>query len=241
MGKNNKKKIIVFMMIILITTGCTCEYNLKIENDSLKEQVILISETTNEKNSFTNKWQIPIYKEDFNIGLDPDNSNLDNTNIYNYKLTNDKLTFDNTFAVSNYYNSTAASICYNQVSINDDYNNLVISTSPNATCFEKYPDLTEVIINITVDRPVTKHNADRVNNKTYTWILSKNNSNKGITLILDNSEKNNNYLPSNSDANQNNTNKHDYTMYIFSGILLIVFLIGYAIYKKIIGKDDSID
>ena len=38
-----RKRIVILLLMLIITTGCTCEYNLKIENGTYKETVVLES------------------------------------------------------------------------------------------------------------------------------------------------------------------------------------------------------
>ena len=235
-----KKKIYFLLSLLLFTTGCSCEYNLKIENNTFKENINLISTDENDLNAFNRNWQIPIDKDEYNIGTDPDSENTISGKLYNQKLSGNNLQFNYDFSLSEFNKSSAISNCYNTFNVNNYGNRIIISTSQNAICFDKYPTLDTININITVDRTVKSSNADSINGKTYTWILTRSNHNKGINLVLEKDQTNNDNLPSGSNNNINRRKK-DYTMYILSGILLIVFLIGYIIYKKITSKDDSID
>lgn len=245
-----KKRILLIATILLFTTGCTCEYNLTIDNNVYKEEIILIGKTLDEISSFENDWKVPIDKDIYNLGLDPSSKIPEQNDLYNYKLRGSRLTFTYDFTRNQFENSSAVSNCYNKLTVSNYENSIVISTSQKALCFEEYPTLTNVKINITVDKKVTSNNADSRNGNTYTWNINKNNaSNKSINIVLENKEtnisddnsKDNNYQNNNENNNQQKENKNDYTLYIFSGILLIIMLLAYNFVNKLKNKSDKMD
>ena len=236
------KKIYILLIILLFTTGCTCQYNLKIDGNTYQEELTLNASTREELNQFNNNWQIPIDKDIYFCG-DEDTNVSKESELYKTQLTGNRLTFSHEFNRSDFQNSTAAAICYDKLTVSNYSNSTVISTSKIAQCFENYNSLSNLVINITVDRPVKSNNADSVSGNTYTWNINRNNaSNKPVNLVLGASE-NNDYVtpaPSSSDNSTNIEPTRDYSMYIFSAILLLVFLIGYAIYKKMKNKEEKI-
>ena len=240
---NTMKRIILLIVILLIATGCTCEYNLKIDNNKYSEEIIINAKTVSEKDNFSNNWEIPINKDDYDIGLDTESDDIDYSQIYNYRTSRNSLIFNYDFNRSEYNNSTAVYNCYNKLTVSNQSGSTIISTSREVLCFDKYPNLTDLTINITVDRPVKSNNADSVSGNTYTWNINRNNaSNKPINLVLESSE-NNDYVtptPSSSNSSINTEEKKDYSTYILSAILLLLFLIGYAIYNKMKNKEDKI-
>ena len=229
-----KKRIIIIISLILFLTGCSCTYNLKITDNTYSEELIIAAEYNNELNNLNQKWQIPVDKEEYNIGTDPSNNTI-NTKTYEYSLSNNKLSFKNDFTIGEYINSSAVSICYNKLTVSNYNDKTIISTSPKTICFDKNPTLNNIYINITVDKPVIKSNADSHKGNTYTWRLSRNNNqDKDINIVLDNSIKDDNDID-NSDNNKQN----DYTMYIFAIILLFIFIIAYYIMTSIKSKEDE--
>ena len=92
-----------------------------------------------------------------------------------------------------------------------------------------------VSINL-VGYKVIESNQDSVNNNTYTWYFDKDNQ-KSIILKY----KNDNGDPEiNQTDNKNVSNKKEskYTMYIFYGIIVLVILIGYLIFRKMKKSND---
>ena len=236
-----KKRIFLLLALLFLATGCTCQYNLTIDNNVYKEDISIIGENNNEITELNKKWQIPVDKDEYNVGTDPSTSSIPVTDTYKYSFSGSKLSLKNDFTKNAYMNSTAVSNCYNKLTIDNYSESIIISTTRNAICFEKYPSLNSVVVNITVDKPVTSNNADSVNGKTYTWIINKNNaSKKSINLVLDNSDGNDSVVNDNQAINNSNK-KNDYTMYIFAGVLLVVMLLAYVIVNTIKNKDDNLD
>ncbi len=238
-----KKRIILLLLIILMTTGCTCEYNLTIENDDYHEEVILNGTTQSEIASFKQDWKIPTDKEEYNIGGDIETTVEENNSIYDAQVSGSKLILKHNFTKSSIVSSSAISNCYDRVSIVNYENQIIISSDSQTTCFAKYNNLTTVSINIKVDKPVISHNANSVNGNTYTWIITKKSPNKAINIVLNNENNNN---PNNSGNSSSTNNKEDknnskYTLYIFALILLIVIYFGYKIAKEYMEKNKTTD
>lgn len=246
-----KKRILSLIILLLLLTGCTCEYNLTIDNNVYKEEINLTGENNEENSNINNKWKVPVDKDEYNKGGDPESNSYISGDIYEYKVTGNILKFNYDFTKSTYPNSSAVSNCYDKLTVLNYENSTVISTSSKATCFDEYPLLTSITVNIKVDKPVTSNNADNVNGNVYTWNITKDNhDNKPINIILENSninDDNPNSNTPNSNPNNNNPNndeqkkENDYTLYIFSGILLIVMLTVYFIVNKISKKNNVMD
>ena len=231
-----KKRICLLFAIILLTTGCTCEYNLTIDNNSYKESINIVPSNSEERNSLNTKFEIPVDKNNYYYGDETtDYSSLGD--IYKYSFNNNILNMSYDFRKSYYINSTAVSLCYKTLTVTNYEGNTVISTSNNATCFDNYPELTNLVINITVDRDIISHNADKVNGNIYTWNLTKNNAkNKSINLVFKNDSDEKEEINNNQEIKKN-----DYTMYIFAGILLIVLLSAYVYINNLKNKNIGVD
>lgn len=236
-----KKRIILLIIAVLLTTGCTCEYNLTIDNNTYHEKITLTGTTSEEITNFSNSWQIPVDKDEYNdIGGDT-NSNVNITgDIYEYSKTGNNLIFNYDFTTSGINNSTAISQCYSKATITAYQDSIIISTSDKVNCFDRYAPLTNLKINITTTKPVKSHNADSVSGNTYTWnVNSTNANNKPINLLIDNSNASSSSTSSSS-TNNTNTKEKDYTFYIFCVIILLVMLLGYFIFTKIKKDHDDL-
>lgn len=232
-----KKRIIIFLIAVLFTTGCTCEYNLKITNGEYQEEIKLTGTNSDEIDRLNTNFNIPVNEEEYNHPGDSSTTEQTDTEVYNYTFNNNTATFTYTFGMDDYQNSSAVSNCYNTLTVDDYNDSTIISTSQQVNCFNKYPTLSSIKVNVTIDGVVTSHNADSVNGNVYTWNLTRNNaSKKGINIIF--KEKDDTGTEVNNIPTKK---KRDYSMIILSGILLLVFLIGYAIFNKIKNNGDRMD
>lgn len=237
-----KKRISILLILLLLTTGCTSEYNLTINDNSYHEEIILTSSSSSELADFNKDWQIPVDKDDYNsINVDP-STQVEIDNPYKYNLSGNNLTFYNDTTISGIASSTAISSCFNQVTIKNYQDTIIISTSSKVTCFDKYSGLTSIKVSITLDKPVKNHNADSVSGTTYTWNINKDNyQDKAINMVIMN-EQTENPIKSNSSSNETVKKEKDYTLYIFCFVLIITALFTYYIIKKIKEKDhDNLD
>ena len=231
-----------------MTTGCSAEYNLEIEDNRYIENINVTSNNSKETANFNKKWTIPVDKEEYNILNGKENNNILTNKIYNQKNINDTLNFNYDFSKYEINNSTAISMCYNNFNIINNDNQIIISTSDKATCFDKIPVLDNVKVNIKIKEPVVKHNADTKINDTYTWNITKNNaSNKSIKIIANKRNTEIEDHPENNSSNEviipenHPSSKKDYTLYIFLGILLLIFIIGYLLFQKAKKSNSDID
>ena len=235
-----KKRILIMIMILLLTTGCTCEYNLIIDGNTYKEEIILIGETQEEISEFQNNWKIPIDKDEYNKIAGFDGQYDTDGNVYKYNLSGNKLDFNYNFNRSQFANSTAVSNCYDKLTVSNYNNTTIISTSSKNNCFNKYLELTNIKVKIKVDREVISNNADNISGNTYIWNITKENaSDKSINLVLSNGA-NEEDKPSSSSSNTN-IKKNDYTLYIFLIILVIIVYLGYKWFMKFKDKNNNID
>ena len=236
------KKRILIIMTLLLTTGCTCEYNLTINENTYTEEVIIIGENAEEISQFDKEWQIPINKDEYNNMAGSDSEYKPNGEIYALSIESNKITFNHNFIKSNYNNSTAVSNCYNKITITNYNNTTILSTSSKVDCFDKYPPLRNIKVNIKVDKPVISNNADSINGNIYTWNITKNNSNdKSINLILENDNNGKGNKTEIPDKTKTQKNKGKYDLYVFLIILLAVAFIGYKFIMKFKDKNNTID
>lgn len=221
------KKNILIIVLALILTGCTAEYTLTIDKGVYNEEVNITGESNDEISSFSKNWMIAVDKDTYSLQGDPDTTAAPD-NTYDYKISGNNLTFSHDFNVSSINESSAISNCYDVIRITPYDGDIIISTDKNVKCFEKYPTLNSLKINIVTDKEVLSNNADSVDGNKYIWNLNRNDSNKAINMTM----KNDN-TSSEPSINNKSDGKRDYSLYIFCGILLICFFIGYLIFNKI--------
>ena len=259
------KKIKLFLLITLIITmctGCSIEYNITINKDTIEEVINVTDNITENRTqsdilSHYNMWYptfvnyIPtgmetIEIEDYNIKADyieyHEKFINETSNGYNY-------TYKYNYNINNYYDASSLYNSYIESTVLNQDNVLVLRTKEeNLLC--EYDYFESLKVNITIDPEIYKINyinTLNINNNTYTWYLDRNNCNSSeIILTLDKIKNLEEDIIDPNDDNKNkdnktdkDNNKKDYTMYIFYGILLLIIIIGYFIFKKMKNKSES--
>lgn len=175
-----KYKIVLLIVILLSLTGCSFEYNMKIDTNTISEENIVYIPNTDKNNikleveKLVSKYTGPtnslgMYKQ----SVIEDNNNFGMSYKKNYDTLND------------YNNSLSFSICYDNYKLIKEKDKIVISTSKRFNCFNKYSELDDVTINIDSSLEVESSNADEVNGNIYTWNINKSNAdNKPINIVL---------------------------------------------------------
>ena len=244
-----KKKLLVLIIIVLFTTGCTCEYNLKIDDNDYIETVRINADNDEELNRFNTNWKVPTDKEEYNSGEDAGATQTYKSDLYEYQLSNSTLTFTHTFDRKDIASSSAISNCYDMVTVKRYNGALILSTGTKVKCFNAYPGLNRVTITITTDKKVVSNNADYVSSNSYIWYLEKSTTSKSINMTIDDTDESETgeiVTPTTPGGNEKEKEpkeekEKDYTFYIFALILLIVLLVGYYLYNKMKQKNEEMD
>ena len=175
-----KYKIVLLIVILLSLTGCSFEYNMKIDTNTISEENIVYIPNT-DKNDIKQEVEklVSRYTGPTNsLGMYKQSVIEDNNNFgMSYKKNYDTL--------NDYNNSLSFSICYDNYKLIKEKDKIVISTSKRFNCFNKYSELDDVTINIDSSLEVKSSNADEVNGNIYTWNINKSNAdNKPINIVL---------------------------------------------------------
>ena len=175
-----KYKIALLVVILLSLTGCSFEYNMKIDTNTISEENIVYIPNT-DKNDIKQEVEklVSRYTGPTNsLGMYKQSVIEDNNNFgMSYKKNYDTL--------NDYNNSLSFSICYDNYKLIKEKDKIVISTSKRFNCFNKYSELDDVTINIDSSLEVESSNADEVNGNIYTWNINKSNAdNKPINIVL---------------------------------------------------------
>lgn len=199
-------KCIVLIFVIGIITGCTAEYNIKIDKKFVNE---ILNVNNFDKSSWNNDNFLfdgikyvekidELYSQTLsayqNYNMNPYlDLTVEQSGVEYYKKvkistsTNYGIRYLYKFPIDKYVDSKLLNFCYDEIEINDKNNRYDITTSKNFNCFEYYEMLDEVTVNITTswNYSVISSNADKVENGKYTWIITKDNaSNKPIRIEL---------------------------------------------------------
>lgn len=225
-----KKKILLIGMIFLFT-GCTTNYNLTIDNNTLREKVEI-----NIPSNLSDKKKDKIddfFSYDLEAFTDVENGTNELYNIkkafvdngYIYQINHD-------FLLDEFANSKIVNDCFSDFQYKNADEYIAIKASGKFAC--RY-DNKKVNINITTDRYVQEQNADSNEGNTYTWTIdSSNENNANIEMMI---YKN---IPS-----KTTEVKSSGPLALFKNIFITVFLIvfaglsGFGI-NKLLKKIDSV-
>lgn len=197
------KKGLFLLIGLLLLSGCTMDYNLVINEKTFNEEIIISENNTSNWNKICEDGGDFTYKERINLlerypvsvyenaALDPYDPNIevDGVEYYNKEIIDNSDTYglkmNTSGGISNINDLNSLSYCYDIAQVINNKDEYVISTSFKNHCFEMYPLLEELNINITTDMKVTSNNADMVSGDTYTWTITRDNyDDKSISLAM---------------------------------------------------------
>lgn len=210
------KKGILLWLLIFLLTGCTVNYDLKIESNKIEENIsgsiskdlYEIKETDTDVNIFysiINFDQYPLLK-----GNDVYHKTIVNTEDgvdYNFKYK-----YNNNFDQSRLLNT-----CFENVVFKESDQYYYVKLSGDFYCL--YSD--QIVINVNTKYVVFDHNADKVKNNTYTWIIDDNSTEINATISKE-------IINDLDDVK----NKPNYFRIVSFVVLIVLSLITYLLYKK---------
>ena len=171
-----KIKILFLVFALWLLSGCSIQYNLNFEDSSFKENIkVTLAGADYRNDKITNL-------KDFNLlaiskGLEQKEyekefSDSDNQFLASY-------TYE--YRIEDFNKNNILNQCYDSFSLLEENNYYLLSTGKQFDCLSiEYQTVHNYEINITTNHKVLEHNADKVNNGKYTWII-KNDDNKVST------------------------------------------------------------
>jgi len=209
----------------VLLTGCTVNYNLYVEKNSITESIDAYLPATDENLEYANylkKNRQSAYFE------------MNNNKTYYYDTTQEeedgrlKLHYEYQYLDPvKLQNSNAISRCYYNKSAVQVGDFLTFSTSDSVTCMYKdgEKEVDQININITTDLEVVEHNADHKNGNTYTWNVTEENYQKKPIYIK---------INTNMEKQQSAMSKKEreqllLLLGVVAGVISIVFLRMYMI------------
>lgn len=173
-----KKKIFLFLLPILLLTGCTVNYNLTINENSIVETIsgtayksdYEIKETDTDINLFYTLINDDVTSlidgsDLYTKDIENNNNGIDYNYTYNYKKNFDKSRIINTCFENHYIDET------------DEYYSIKLS----GEFYCLYAD--KININVTSNYEVIDNNAKSIDGNKYKWVIDKSN-NVDISLTV---------------------------------------------------------
>lgn len=244
-----KKKKLLILLSILLLTGCQAEYNVMIDENTVKEE-LLIYETNMSKWSTIQGNNILTYEQyqqtykDAPIGVFYNDQNIDaeigfnpDRKYYTINSIDDNnkkgLIFTNDFGINNYVDSYIVRNCFKHVNILNQSDTISISTDDELSCMNYMDGIDKIIVNIKTNYEVLDTNATSVSDKTYTWVITKNNyTNSNIYMKI-------NKLVKNNSSNNTKNDTHISNFQLMYALIVVVFLLVVFLIYRILKKNSE--
>lgn len=228
-----KRYLLIFCIFFL--TGCSVDYRLDVDKElNFNELVQLNSSNENERQNI----------EDYQHFL-PIDSQLDESAVYERKYEdieyyesrklndNKTLQFRYVYDVDVFNNGKIVNTCYQYVTAMNSDDRLILSTSKEFLCFDKFEVLEDVTVTITSRYKLVNTNADSSDNYTYVWNITKDNyRDRSIYLELDLTDRKETWWE-----------KFQKTGFYRYGVIIVIFVIlfmGFRFFKKYSERRDKI-
>ena len=175
-------KVTILILVIFLVSGCTSNYNVEIYNQEVRVNGMLVESDSTRWNDLV--FGIPYYQM-INWKTEGDEESPVAEGIYRISSDNQLgIGLRNNYQLlENYENSPGIKSCYQYFSIIEQDDNIVLSTSLENTCFDDYPNLDSITVNLKTNHQVVSSNANIVDGYHYTWNLYKENKDDSAILI----------------------------------------------------------
>lgn len=177
----NKKVILLLILVLFVTTGCTATYDVEIYNDEIRVdgKAVELDST---------KWHDNILGTTYIEMIDWKTTGDEDSPVAEgiYKVDDNNslgIGLKNKYKFDDYSNSPGIKACYKYFNIIEENGNIILSTSVENTCFDNYPNLDFITINLKTNHKVVSNNAHVVDGYHYTWNLSRENKDDAAISI----------------------------------------------------------
>lgn len=221
-------KILVLIIMAFFLSGCTADYELTITEDNQVHESILVHSTnsTESKQLSENVWPLKVYYMDPDVGENPEK--IEGVTYYNDNLFFEKgfyhrnLTY--TYPIDTFSSANSIQSCYENFYVTEDKkeDSITLSTSPEFLCMDLYPNLTEVNVQIKVEKPVLYSNASSSHDSIYEWKITPENKDQSGIIIA---------FPKKYSAKKEEDISSKIVFALIALGVFFLFLIGIIVYK----------
>ena len=222
-----KVRIVSLFILIFFISGCSCEYNLTINESTMIESINAIFDKATESDYASQMEKIrrtSFYSFD---------TRENRYYTFNKRETSNNIILNYTYNYSpnNLYKSEAINRCYYKKIVNVTDNYITIDTDKQVMCLFKdgKREIDDITVNIKTDFIVEDSNADVVNDNIYTWYINETNCNDREIYIKVKKE-----IPE-----ETSSSSFVYIFIIIAFVCLFAFLV-YLIIKKIMAKNNKV-
>lgn len=217
------KRNILLLGCLVLLSGCTVNYNVEVKNDKIYETIEGKVTEEEAKPSIEGRTDVnPIYYNLYEVQsplINNDDAKYDKTITPNGEYQD--FTFNYVYDY-NYNKSRIINKCFEMKLVEEDENSLYVKLAGHFGCL--YSD--KVTINVKSNYAVTEHNADKVKDGVYTWVIDKDNKND-VDIMMS--------ILKNVDY-QDTSKKKIFNAPTYRIVALVLFIIlaagAYFLYKK---------
>lgn len=184
-------KLVIIGFLILLTSGCTVDYNLNINEDLSVSEIVEAKESTNKMQSKTNlkgeqavKYLFEMFKregEEINLSSKEENEETIATATTSH---NSLETYSSKFS-SDVFEEVSATKKDNEVTLVAIQSKLLGGNGLRTLVYD------EININLNVPFTVIESNADKINGTVYTWNIKESDKLKTIKIVFDTKKQKN--------------------------------------------------
>lgn len=179
------KKIIWILPFFLLLMGCSAEYTITFEKEEISDETFIYDT----KEAFKEKTSTDKGIEEVSDALFSFESYQNDKPIHKFiqREKNVGYKYQSSISLQDHERfHPLVGQCYDDISIEKDPNTKTIhfKSSARFTCFNTYPELTDVTIRFKTSYKVEIHNADKVEGNTYIWNIQKGTDIKPIYISV---------------------------------------------------------
>ncbi len=223
-------KKIFLLSLIFILTGCSIDYNLTLDEELATENIKI-----NSQDFYT--FPTPAYN---NVqGSSETDEKIPGVEYYDMNFNTDYSTASYKFPLNNFKSSRAVNTCYKALTLSKtSTGSRLLNTSNYNYCFDAYPNLDEINVNITISDNYTiiNSNADSKNSNTHSWKINRDNyKSKYIQIEYKEKPKEEEptpQIPEEPDTPVKESNTLTYILVLSVVGLFLIGIVGFIAYKS---------
>lgn len=209
----------VTLLFLIFVSGCTAEYTVNFDNQTFEAESLLLGSRKEFNEKTKNKIKIDLIA-DVLYHVESARTDIQRNFISNNQKVGYK--YKDTFKMGEIeFWPSYSQYCYDTIESFVLENSVVINTSDQFLCFDKYTDLESVKINLKTPYLVKNHNADKVSKNVYTWHITKENSTHKPISVEINFEEN---------GNKAHKKKEQFPLKLYIIGTICITIVGFVIY-----------
>ena len=187
-----KIKVLIIFLLIIIVSGCSANYNIKISDGKVEENLTLIEtdksklEKTDDSGLTLKEIMDSLLEEDEYVKSTSTTELIDEKDRYGIK-------YNNSYELNDIVSNTLISQCYNNPIVKIENNVLTIDSGTDFTCFDNYEEFESMEVTIDTDYEVLSNNASKTKGNKYTWKIERLNDTR-IMMDISLEESNNSII-----------------------------------------------